>query len=162
MSKQTGGVIAGLRSNPTLALMIGILAVSLFVVVLAGYQIQQHNAHVQRFLRQSEDLRATSYRLVDALRTAMTGNELSFEDMNETLTDMTELWGELDSPENKALLDSMPDQAATVRADARSVAWRAASCARWSASSSVISGPGSARRISSMVRIASSNRRSLS
>jgi twitching motility protein PilJ len=114
MSKKTNA-IASLRSNPTLALLVGILAVSLSAVVLSVFKIQQNNSNIQRFLKESDDLRSANYRLVDALRASMDGNELSFDEMNETLTDMTDLAGELNSAKNKQLLDAMPAQIASVR-----------------------------------------------
>ncbi len=114
MSKKTS-VIASLRSNPTLALLIGILAVSLVVVVLAAIKIQQNNADIQRLLKQSDDMRSTSNRLVDSTRSAVGGTELSFEEMNETLTDMNQLWLELSGEENQAVLKALPEQIATVR-----------------------------------------------
>lgn len=114
MSKKTSA-IASLRSNPTLALLSGFLAVSLAVVVLAVFKIQQNNSNIQRFLKESDDLRSANYRLVDALRSGMAGNELSFDDMNETLTDMTDLAKELNDQKNKPLLDAMPEQVASVR-----------------------------------------------
>ena len=113
MSKQSG-LIASLRSNPTLALLMGILAVSLTVVVFAVVKIQQNNASIQRFLKQTEDLRAANYRLVEAMRLALAANDLSFEDMNETLTDIVQLSTELNSPENQPLLEAMPDEVASV------------------------------------------------
>ena len=114
MSKKTNA-IASLRSNPTLALLVGILAVSLSAVVLSVFKIQQNNSNIQRFLKESDDLRSANYRLVDALRASMDGNELSFDEMNETLTDMTDLAGELNGAKNKQLLDAMPAQIASVR-----------------------------------------------
>lgn len=114
MSKQTN-VVANLRSNPTLVLLVGILAIAVAAVVLSVFKIQQNNSSIQRFLRESDDLRSTSYRLVDALRSAMDGNELSFDDMNETLTDMSDLTAELNDSPNQALLDAMPTQIASVR-----------------------------------------------
>ncbi|HQQ73757.1 MAG TPA: methyl-accepting chemotaxis protein [Pseudomonadales bacterium] len=114
MSKQTS-VAASLRSNPTLALLIAILAISLSAVVFAVFKIQQNNAEVQRFLKQSDDLRSANYRLVDAMRAAIGGSELSFDEMNETLTDMNQQWAELDSVQNKHVLDALQEPMATVR-----------------------------------------------
>ncbi len=114
MSRQTN-VIANLRANPTLALLIGILVVSLAVVTLSVVKIQRANNEVQRFLGQADDLRSASYRLMAAMQLAMAGNELSFDEMNETLTDMGQLWGELNGSANQSLLDAQADQVATVR-----------------------------------------------
>lgn len=114
MSKQTS-VAASLRSNPTLALLIAILAISLSAVVLAVFKIQQNNAEVQRFLKQSDDLRSANYRLVDAMRAAIGGSELSFDEMNETLTDMNQQWADLDSVQNKHVLDALQEPMTTVR-----------------------------------------------
>jgi twitching motility protein PilJ len=114
MSKQKNA-IASLRSNPTLLLLAFFLAVSLAGVVLSVFKIQQNNSNIQRFLKESDDLRSTSYRLVDALRSSMDGNELSFDEMNETLTDMTGLQSELNDPKNSQLLEAMPAEVASVR-----------------------------------------------
>jgi twitching motility protein PilJ len=114
MSKQTSA-IASLRSNPTLLLLAFFLAIFLVGVVGSVFKIQQNNANIQRFLKESDDLRSTNYRLVDALRSGMDGNELSFDEMNETLTDMSALAAELNDVKNKSLLDAMPAEIASVR-----------------------------------------------
>ena len=114
MSKQTSG-IASLRSNPIQMVLAGFLVIALCAAVFSVFKIQENNSNIQRFLKQSDDLRSTNYRLVDAMRSAMNGNELSFDEMNETLTDMTVLTGELNDASNKKLLDAMPTQVASVR-----------------------------------------------
>jgi twitching motility protein PilJ len=115
MSKQTSA-IASLRSNPTLALLIGILAVSLSATVLSVYKIQKNNADIQRLLKQSDDLRSANTRLNDYVRSSMTeGVDLNFDQAATELEDMKASWQELDSQQNQKLLDSMPDQIGTVR-----------------------------------------------
>ena len=114
MSKQTSG-IASLRSNPVQMVLAGFLVIALCAAVFSVFKIQENNSNIQRFLKQSDDLRSTNYRLVDAMRSAMNGNELSFDDMNETLIDMNELTAELNDVSNKKMLDAMPTQVASVR-----------------------------------------------
>ena len=114
MSKQTSG-IASLRSNPVQMVLAGFLVIALCAAVFSVFKIQENNSNIQRFLKQSDDLRSTNYRLVDAMRLAMDGNELIFDEMNETLTDMSELTAELNDASNKKLLDAMPTQVASVR-----------------------------------------------
>jgi twitching motility protein PilJ len=113
MSKQTNA-IAGLRSNPILAFLIGLLVFALIIVAVAVVKIQQTNSQVQHFLKQTEDLRSADYRLVSSLRLAVAGNDLSFEDAKETFIDMTQIWEELNGPTNKAITSSVSSQMASV------------------------------------------------
>ena len=73
MSKQTSG-IASLRSNPVQMVLAGFLVIALCAAVFSVFKIQENNSNIQRFLKQSDDLRSTNYRLVDAMRLAMDGN----------------------------------------------------------------------------------------
>ncbi|HQQ62865.1 MAG TPA: methyl-accepting chemotaxis protein [Pseudomonadales bacterium] len=113
MSKQTN-TIAGLRSNPILAFLIGLLVVALVFVAVAVVKIQMTNTQIQHFLKQTEDLRSADYRLVGSLRQAVAGNELSFEDAKETFVDMAQIWDELNGPTNKAVASSLTSQIASV------------------------------------------------
>ncbi|HNN87481.1 MAG TPA: methyl-accepting chemotaxis protein, partial [Pseudomonadales bacterium] len=114
MSKKNN-VVANLRANPVLSVLSIFLVLSLVALALSAFKIQKTNENVQRFLKSSDDLRSANYRLVDAMRSAVGGAELSFDEANETLSDMAQLWGELDGPNNIVVMHAIADQSASAR-----------------------------------------------
>ncbi|MCC7515740.1 MAG: hypothetical protein IT470_00200 [Pseudomonadales bacterium] len=111
MSKQSN-IAGSLRSNPVLSVLSLVLVLSLVALALSAFKIQKTSADIQRFLKSSDDLRSVNYRLVESMRSAVGGAELSFEDANENYNDMVQLWGELDGPNNKAIMSAIGDQTA--------------------------------------------------
>ncbi|MCC7516009.1 MAG: methyl-accepting chemotaxis protein [Pseudomonadales bacterium] len=114
MSKKMG-VVGSLRSNPTLAALAVLLLLSLAVLVASAVRIQQINSGIQNFQKDMDTMRSANARMVEAMRIAMAGTELSFEEVNENFQDMEQLWSDLDGATHKAVMNSMPEQAASAR-----------------------------------------------
>jgi twitching motility protein PilJ len=114
MNKNTN-IVANLRANPVLSVLSVILVLSLVALGLSAFKIQETNKNIQGFLKTSDDLRSANYRFVEALRFAVAGAELSFDEANETLSDMAQLWGELEGAKNKAVMGAIADQTAPAR-----------------------------------------------
>jgi twitching motility protein PilJ len=114
MSKKAN-VVANLRAHPVLSVLSIVLVLSLVALALSAFKIQKTNENIQRFLKSSDDMRSANYRFVDSLRSAIGGAELSFEETNENLSDMEQLWAELDGPNNKAVMNAIADQSGSAR-----------------------------------------------
>ncbi len=113
MSKQSN-MIAGLRSNPVLAMLIFTLVLSVAGVVLAVFKIQASNNEIQSYLKSVDDMRVSSYRAVDNGRLAMGGSDFNFDELNSTLIDINDVWLEM-SGENSRLSTLMPTQMQSVQ-----------------------------------------------
>ena len=113
MSKQSN-MIAGLRSNPVLGMLIVTLLLAVAGVILAVFKIQSSNDEIQRYLTTVDDMRVSAYRTVDNTRLAMSGSDLSFDELDGVLIDMGDIWKEMAAPDSRLGL-LMPDQMATLK-----------------------------------------------
>lgn len=114
MSKKMG-IFASFKSNSALAVLSIFLALSLALLVAATVRIGQINANIQSFQKDIDTMRSANSRLVEAMRTAIAGQELSFEEVNENFRDMDQLWGGIDGDAHKSVMQSLSEEAPSAR-----------------------------------------------
>ena len=90
MSRQSN-MIASLRSNPVLAMLILTLVLAVAGVILAVFKIQASNNEIQSYLKMVDDMRVSAYRAVDNTRQAMGGSDFNFDELDGILIDMDDI-----------------------------------------------------------------------
>lgn len=102
-------MMASLKSNPVMAMLVFTLALSVAGVTLAVLKIQTSNNEIQSYLKMIDDMRASAYRTVEDTRLSMDGSELNFETLGESLIDLEQVWGDMSGPDSR-LGALMPEQ----------------------------------------------------
>ena len=103
-------VILRIKSNPLLALSIFAVVALLAVIVFSGAKLLKYNETEQRYLQLASELRASSFRLASLSRSATSGEDSAYSDLQQTVDAMDRDWQELRSSDDNtriALADEL-------------------------------------------------------
>ncbi|GLS27044.1 methyl-accepting chemotaxis protein [Marinibactrum halimedae] len=97
MKTESSNLMASIKANAALSMLIVVLVILLAVITFGIITSSQEAARDQEYLQIVADLRASSYRVTSLPREATSGNETAFAELEQVVSSMTSSWEQLNS-----------------------------------------------------------------
>ncbi len=110
MKIESRNLLATLRGNPTMAVLVVALFGFLVAIAVSLYLIQRDTGRDQQYLQLTAELRALSYRVTSLSRESTSGDEAAFAELQTVVKSMEALWNKLrasDAATRQALADEI-------------------------------------------------------
>ncbi len=95
MKNESRNVVSTVRSNPTLALLVLALLLTVGAIAVSLYLVQRYASQDQQHLQSVSELRALSYRVGSLARDATSGQDEAFTELQSVVKDMESAWSRL-------------------------------------------------------------------